>query len=45
MSPTWRLTIYDAMVRLAQDFSMIPLVEGQGYGSMDGDSLCNEIQD
>ncbi len=31
--------IYDAMVRLAQDFSMrLPLVEGQGnFGSMDGD--------
>ena len=31
--------IYDAMVRLAQDFSMrVPLVSGQGnYGSMDGD--------
>jgi DNA gyrase subunit A len=32
--------IYDAMVRLAQDFSMrYPLVDGQGnFGSMDGDS-------
>lgn len=31
--------IYDAMVRLAQDFSMrYPLVDGQGnFGSMDGD--------
>jgi DNA gyrase subunit A len=31
--------IYDAMVRLAQDFAMrVPLVDGQGnYGSMDGD--------
>ncbi len=31
--------IYDAMVRMAQDFSMrLPLVDGQGnYGSMDGD--------
>ncbi|MDR1907475.1 MAG: DNA gyrase subunit A [Holosporales bacterium] len=31
--------IYDAMVRLAQDFNMgIPLVDGQGnFGSMDGD--------
>ena len=31
--------IYDAMVRLAQNFSMrLPLVDGQGnYGSMDGD--------
>ncbi|HVQ43507.1 MAG TPA: DNA gyrase subunit A [Candidatus Saccharimonadia bacterium] len=32
--------IYDAMVRMAQDFSMrYPLVDGQGnFGSMDGDS-------
>jgi DNA gyrase subunit A len=31
--------IYDAMVRLAQDFSLrVPLVDGQGnFGSMDGD--------
>jgi DNA gyrase subunit A len=31
--------IYDAMVRMAQDFSMrVPLVDGQGnFGSMDGD--------
>ncbi|MBK1667326.1 DNA gyrase subunit A [Rhodovibrio sodomensis] len=31
--------IYDAMVRLAQDFSMsVPLVDGQGnFGSIDGD--------
>ena len=31
--------IYDAMVRLAQDFSMrVPLIDGQGnFGSMDGD--------
>jgi DNA gyrase subunit A len=34
--------IYDAMVRLAQDFSMrYPLVDGQGnFGSMDGDSAA-----
>ena len=34
--------IYDAMVRLAQDFSMrVPLVEGQGnFGSMDVDSAA-----
>ena len=34
--------IYDAMVRLAQDFSMrLPLVDGQGnYGSMDGDKAA-----
>ncbi|MEL6168476.1 MAG: DNA gyrase subunit A [Pseudomonadota bacterium] len=32
--------IYDALVRMAQDFSMsLPLIEGQGnFGSMDGDS-------
>jgi DNA gyrase subunit A len=34
--------VYDAMVRLAQDFSMrYPLVDGQGnYGSIDGDSAA-----
>ena len=34
--------IYDAMVRLAQDFSMrVPLIDGQGnFGSMDGDSAA-----
>jgi DNA gyrase subunit A len=33
-------SVYDAMVRLAQDFSMrYPLVDGQGnFGSIDGDS-------
>ena len=33
-------SIYDAMVRMAQDFSMrLPLVDGQGnFGSMDGDA-------
>src|SRR3954468_1590549 len=32
-------SIYDAMVRMAQDFSMrLPLIDGQGnYGSIDGD--------
>ncbi|KCV83635.1 DNA gyrase subunit A [Actibacterium atlanticum] len=32
--------IYDALVRMAQDFSMsLPLIDGQGnFGSMDGDS-------
>src|SRR5689334_13176370 len=32
-------SVYDAMVRLAQDFSMrYPLIDGQGnYGSVDGD--------
>ncbi|HQF57530.1 MAG TPA: DNA gyrase subunit A [Candidatus Magasanikbacteria bacterium] len=35
-------SIYDAMVRLAQDFNMRhPLVQGQGnFGSMDGDSAA-----
>lgn len=35
-------SIYDAMVRLAQDFSMrVPLVDGQGnFGSIDGDSAA-----
>ena len=34
------MSVYDAMVRLAQDWSMrYPLVDGQGnFGSMDGDS-------
>ncbi|MFL2661882.1 MAG: DNA gyrase subunit A [Alphaproteobacteria bacterium] len=34
--------IYDAMVRMAQHFSMrVPLIEGQGnFGSMDGDSAA-----
>jgi len=37
--PHGDLAIYDAMVRLAQDFAMrLPLVDGQGnFGSMDGD--------
>lgn len=37
--PHGDLPIYDALVRLAQDFSMrYPLIDGQGnYGSMDGD--------
>ena len=37
--PHGDLAIYDAMVRLAQDFSMrLPLVDGQGnFGSVDGD--------
>lgn len=35
-------SVYDAMVRLAQDFSMrMPLVDGQGnFGSIDGDSAA-----
>lgn len=36
-------SVYDAMVRLAQDFSLrYPLVEGQGnFGSIDGDSAAH----
>ncbi|MBK0711723.1 hypothetical protein GZ049_28465, partial [Klebsiella pneumoniae] len=32
-------SIYDAMVRMAQDFSLrVPLIDGQGnFGSIDGD--------
>ena len=35
-------SVYDAMVRMAQDFSMnIPLIEGQGnFGNIDGDSAA-----
>ena len=35
-------SIYEALVRMAQDFSMrLPLVDGQGnYGSMDGDKAA-----
>src|SRR5512143_350918 len=38
--PNGDLAVYDAMARLAQDFSMrYPLVDGQGnFGSIDGDS-------
>ena len=38
--PHGDLSVYDAMVRLAQDWSLrYPLVDGQGnFGSMDGDS-------
>ena len=37
--PHGDIAIYDAMVRMAQDFSMrLPLISGQGnFGSMDGD--------
>jgi DNA gyrase subunit A len=37
--PHGDLSIYDALVRMAQDFSMrVPLIQGQGnFGSMDGD--------
>ncbi len=39
-NPHGDTSVYDAMVRLAQDWSMrYPLVDGQGnFGSMDGDS-------
>jgi topoisomerase-4 subunit A len=35
-------SVYDAMVRLAQDFSLrYPLVEGQGnFGNIDGDNAA-----
>ncbi len=35
-------SVYDAMVRMAQDFSMrMPLIDGQGnYGSIDGDGAA-----
>src|SRR6188472_496359 len=38
--PHGELAIYDAMVRMAQDFSMrLPLIDGQGnFGSRDGDA-------
>ena len=38
--PHGNLAIYDALVRMAQDFSLrYPLVHGQGnFGSLDGDS-------
>jgi DNA gyrase subunit A len=38
--PHGDMAVYDAMARMAQDFSMrYPLVDGQGnFGSMDGDS-------
>ena len=40
--PHGDLSVYDAMVRMAQDWSMrYPLVDGQGnFGSMDGDSAA-----
>ncbi len=42
--PHGNLAIYDAMVRMAQDFSMrLPLIDGQGnFGSMDGDPPAAE---
>jgi DNA gyrase subunit A len=38
--PHGEVAIYDAMVRMAQDFAMrLPLIDGQGnFGSMDGDA-------
>ena len=42
--PHGNLAIYDALVRMAQDFSLrYPLVDGQGnFGSLDGDSAAAE---
>ncbi|MGH7055394.1 MAG: DNA gyrase subunit A [Stellaceae bacterium] len=42
--PHGNLAIYEAMVRLAQDFAMrLPLIDGQGnFGSMDGDPPAAE---
>jgi DNA gyrase subunit A len=40
--PARRPAIYDALVRMAQDFSLrYPLIDGQGnFGSVDGDSAA-----
>jgi DNA gyrase subunit A len=40
--PHGDMAVYDAMVRMAQDFSMrYPLIDGQGnFGSIDGDSAA-----
>ncbi len=42
--PHGNMAIYDALVRLAQDFSMrVPLIDGQGnFGSVDGDPPAAE---
>jgi DNA gyrase subunit A len=42
--PHGNLAIYDALVRMAQDFSMrVPLLDGQGnFGSVDGDPPAAE---
>src|SRR6185312_16142944 len=42
--PHGNLAIYDALVRLAQEFSMrLPLIDGQGnFGSVDGDPPAAE---
>jgi DNA gyrase subunit A len=44
LHPHGNAAIYDALVRLAQDFSMrLPLIDGQGnFGSMDGDPPAAE---
>ena len=40
--PHGNLAVYDALVRMAQDFSLrLPLIDGQGnFGSMDGDGAA-----
>lgn len=40
--PHGDMSVYDALVRMAQDFSMrVPLVDGQGnFGSVDGDAAA-----
>ena len=40
--PHGEMAVYDAIVRMAQDFSMqAPLIDGQGnFGSIDGDSAA-----
>ena len=42
VDPHGDTAVYDALVRMAQDFSMrMPLVDGQGnFGSIDGDSAA-----
>lgn len=42
--PHGNMAIYDALVRMAQDFSLrLPLIDGQGnFGSMDGDPPAAE---
>lgn len=42
--PHGNMAIYDALVRMAQDFSLrLPLIDGQGnFGSMDGDPAAAE---
>jgi DNA gyrase subunit A len=42
--PHGNMAIYDALVRLTQDFSLrLPLIDGQGnFGSMDGDPAAAE---